>query len=154
SLQVKIFEKMVKIVIRNKQRKDGTYPIVLSVSINRRTKVISTGIYCKKEEWIGDKLTKKHPNYITRNRHLLKLQEKALKILDDYQLNEEDFTLEMFEEKFRGKELSKMTVSEFWLEKIRDLEKAGRIGNAKAYKDTYRSFYKFIKNKKLSFKQL
>lgn len=145
---------MVKIVIRNKKRKDGAYPIVLSVSINRKTKVISTGIYCKKEDWLGDKLSKNHPNYITRNRHLLKLQEKALKILDDYQLNEEDFTMDMFEEKFRGKEISKMTVSEFWLEKISDLEKAGRIGNAKAYKDTYRSFYKFIQNKKLSFKQL
>ena len=99
-------------------------------------------------------LKRSHKNYIQRNRVLLKLQEKALKIIDEFTMNEEDYTLDMFEAKFRGKEISKLNVSEFWLDKITDLEKAGRIGNAKAYKDTYRSFFKFIKNHKIGFRQI
>jgi integrase len=145
---------MVKIVLRQKERKDGSYPVVLSISLNRKTKIISTGYYCKKENWLGDKFSKKHPNYITRNRHLLKLEEKALKIIDDFKINDEDFTLSQFEQKFRGISYNKIDVSEFWNEKIDDLNRAGRTGNARAYKDTYNSFFKFIKNRKMVFKEI
>lgn len=146
----------IKIIRRKTNLQKDIHPIILRVIKDRKIKVITLGLECSENDWdeVNSKFKKSHPNYIQRNRLLLKLQEKALKIIDDYQLNEEDFSLEMFEEKFRGKEISKMTVSEFWIEKIQDLEKAGRIGNAKAYKDTYTSFYKFVKNDKLTFKQL
>jgi site-specific recombinase XerD len=145
---------MVKIILRKTERKDGTFPIVLSISKDRKTKVISSGIYCKKEHWSNGKLSKKHPNFVTRNRHLLKMQERALKIIDEFKLNEIEFTVDMIAEKFKGKQNSNISVSEFWLDKISDLEEAGRIGNAKAYRDTYRSFFKFTNNSKISFRQI
>jgi integrase/recombinase XerD len=75
-----------------------------------------------------------------RNRALLKKKEKALKIIDDFFFEGTDFTLNQFEAKFRGRKSSKVTVSEFWIEKISDLNRAGRTGNARAYKDVYNSF--------------
>ena len=89
-----------------------------------------------------------------RNRALLKKKEEALKIIDDFFLEDIDFTLNQFEAKFRGRKSSKVTVSEFWKEKISDFIKANRAGNAKPYKDTYNSFFKFHKNKNIVFREI
>jgi integrase/recombinase XerD len=82
------------------------------------------------------------------------MKSKALEIINEFILNEDDFTLAQFEMKFRGRDLSKVTVLEFWDEKIEDLIKAGRVGNARAYKDTKTSFFKFQKNTKMMFKEI
>jgi site-specific recombinase XerD len=89
-----------------------------------------------------------------RNRVLLGLKQKALTIIDGFNLEEIDFTLNQFEAKFRGKEQSKITVLEFWLDKINDLNLAGRTGNARAHQDTKNSFFKFHKNQKVLFREI
>jgi len=146
----------INITLRNKPNKNNEYPVILRIVKDRKSKLISLGMSCKKEDWDSKKneFKKSYPNALQRNRVLLKLNEKALKIIDEFSLDEIDFTLTQFEEKFRGKKSSKITVSEFWLEKIADLELAGRIGNAKAYKDCYKSFFKFNKNKTILFREL
>lgn len=146
----------IKIILKPKANINGEHSLIMRAIKDRKIKVITLGMKAQKDEWDGKntKFKKSHKNYIQRNRVLLKLQQKALKIIDEFSMNEEDYTLDMFEAKFRGKEVSKLNVSEFWLDKIYDLEKAGRIGNAKAYKDTYRSFFKFTKNYKIGFRQI
>lgn len=146
----------INIILRDKPNKENKYPVVLRIVKDRKSKTISLGLLCKKEDWNLKKneFKKTHPNASQRNRLLLKLGEKALKIIDDFRVDEVDFTLSQFEEKFRGKKTSKITVSEFWLEKISDLNKAGRTGNARAYKDVYTSFYKFQKHKNLMFREI
>jgi integrase len=59
-----------------------------------------------------------------------------------------------FETKLRGKEQSKITVLEYWEEKVQDLNLAGRTGNAKAYQDTKNSFFRFCKNQKILFREI
>src|SRR5690606_7512457 len=100
------------------------------------------------------KFKRTHPNGNQRNRILLELEQKALRIIDEFISTDTDFTLEQFEEQFRGTRKVKKTVSEFWKEKIADLIKMGRTGNARAYKDVYTSFFKFHKTKSLKFNQL
>ena len=146
----------IKTLLRNKPNSDNLYPIVLRITKDRKPKLISLGMNCNLKDWdeTNQLFKKSCSNYIQRNRVLLKMKEKALKIIDEFALNGEDFTLTQFEMKFRGKDLSKVTVLEFWEEKIEDLIKAGRVGNARAYRDTKTSFFKFQKNTKVMFKEI
>jgi integrase/recombinase XerD len=146
----------IKILLRNKPNSDNLYPIVLRITKDRKPKLISLGMNCNIKDWDeSNQLFKKCcSNYTQRNRVLLKMKSKALEIINEFILNEDDFTLAQFEMKFRGRDLSKVTVLEFWDEKIEDLIKAGRVGNARAYKDTKTSFFKFQKNTKMMFKEI
>ncbi|PWI29773.1 integrase [Flavobacteriaceae bacterium LYZ1037] len=146
----------INITLRKKPNKAGEYPVILRIVKERNSKMISLGMLSKKVDWDTKKneFKKTYPNASQRNRLLLKLEEKALKIIDEFALDNIDFTLNQFEAKFRGRKSSKVTVSEFWKEKIEDFIKAGRIGNSKPYKDTYNSFFKFQKNKNLVFREI
>jgi integrase/recombinase XerD len=146
----------IKIILREKITKDGNFPVVLRIIKNRKSKLISLGFECLKKDWdeVSSQFKKSHSNYITRNRILLKHKDRALQIIDGFLMENIDFTLNQFEEKFRGVKSSNITVSEFWLEKIQDLNIAGRTGNARAYKDVYNSFFKYSTNKNLVFREI
>lgn len=146
----------IKIVIRDNQNKEGLCPIVLRITKERKVKIISLGMNCHKSNW-DDKTSqfkKSMPNHIQKNLILSNLKQKAWMIIDQFNIDDIDFTLNQFEEKFRGKEQSKITVLEFWAETVNDLKIAGRIGNARAHQDTKNSFFKFCKNQKILFKEI
>lgn len=145
---------MITILIRSKKLANGEHPIVLRITKEKKSKIISLGLSCLKSHWKSGEISKKNPAASVKNRIILKQKQKALKIIDDFNLDEVDFTLNQFEEMFRGKKSSKITVEEFWKEKILDLNEAGRTGNARAYKDVYNSFFKFHKNRNLVFREI
>ncbi|MCW4470350.1 site-specific integrase [Flavobacterium sp. MFBS3-15] len=146
----------IRIKLKEKPTKEGLYPIVLSIIKDRKAKVIALGIKCLKKDWDegSSKLKKSDNNYVQRNRILLQRQEEALKIIDEFELEKLDFTLTQFESRFRGAKDVNISMKQFWEEKINDLNLAGRTGNARAYKDTMTSFYKFAKNEKLMFREV
>jgi len=146
----------IKIVLRNKANSEGLYPLILRVTKERKIKIITLGMESYPKDWDEkeSQFKKSLPNYNQKNRVILNLKQKALKIIDGFNLEEMDFTLNQFEAKFRGKEQSKITVLEFWVDKISDLNLAGRVGNARAHKDTKTSFFKFCKNQKILFREI
>jgi hypothetical protein len=146
----------ISILLRDAQNKNGLYPIVLRIIKNRKVKIITLGMDCQKSNWDekSSQFQKSMPNHIQKNLLLSKLKQKAWMIIDQFNIDEVDFTLNQFEEKFRGKEQSKITVLEFWEDKINDLNLAGRTGNARAHNDTKTSFFKFCKNQKILFKEI
>ena len=146
----------IKILLRNKPNKEGQFPIILKITKNRKPKVITLGMACLLKDWdkSNSQFKKSEKNHIQRNRVLLKFKEKALQIIDGFNLEGIDFTLNQFEAKFRGKKDHNVSVSDFWTEKINDLNKAGRTGNARAFRDVYNSFFKFHKNKNLVFREI
>lgn len=146
----------ISIILRDAQNKNGLYPIVLRIIKNRKIKIITLGIDCDKTDWDSksSQFKKSMPNHIQKNVILSKLKQKAWGIIDQFNIDEVDFTLNQFEEKFRGKESSKITVLEFWEDKIKDLNLAGRTGNARAHHDTKNSFFRFCKNQKILFKEI
>lgn len=146
----------IKIILRDKPTKEGLYPVVLRVIKSRKSKLISLGLECIKKDWDeeNNQFKKTHPNHIQRNRLLLKHKDRALKIIDEFSMDETDFTLEQFEEKFRGIEPNKTTVLEFWDEVISDLIKSGKVGNAKALNETKNSLFSFHKKHNLMFKEI
>jgi integrase len=146
----------IKFLLRNKPTNEGLYPVVLRVTKNRKSKIISLSFKCNQSDWdeVNLQFKKTFPNHTQSNLVLAKLREKALKIVNDFELEENDFTLDMFEEKFRGIELNKTTVLNFFEEIITDLIKSGKVGNAKAIKETKSSFFDFCKKKTIMFKEI
>jgi integrase/recombinase XerD len=108
-----------------------------------------------KNDWDGSQLKKSHPNYQKRNLILTGLRQKALKIIDEYQEENAEFTLLDFEKKFKGDKLNyKVTVYEHFQEIIDRMKLSNRLGNARSYYDTCNSFFKFHTDKDLTFKNL
>lgn len=146
----------ITIMLREAQNKDGLYPVVFRIIKDRKVKIISLGMECSKKDWDSkeSQFKKSCPNYIQRNRVLLNYKQKGLSIIDGFYLDELDFTLNQFEEVFRGKKQSNIVVRDFWNEKIADLNRAGRIGNARAHHDTRNSFFKFCNNQQIHFREI
>lgn len=146
----------VKILLKNKVNSTGEYPIVLRVTKDRKVKRISLGLNCILKDWDPKnlKFKKSHPNYTQRNKLLLQLEQKAYSIIDDFRVDGIDYTLTQFEEAFRGNSKINVTVSEFWLDKVSDLIKSGKVGTSKAYDEVYKSFFKFIGRKSLLFREI
>lgn len=137
----------IKILLRKKQNIKGEFPVALRISKNRKSKLIALKMTSKPEDWneeIG-LFKKSYKNYLLKNRILLQLEQKAIKIIDDYRVDNIDFTLDEFEKKFRGKDQNQITVYDYFQSKISLLEKSGKIGAAGPYKSTRNALFKFAK---------
>lgn len=145
---------MIRVFMRHKKLSNGKYPIVLSITKNKKTKIISLGISCEKKQWTGKKFNRKHPDYTALNHAISEQEQKAEEIVQEFQIQGEDFSLKQFEEKFRGKAKKTVTVRNFWKEETENLNRAGRTGTAAVSKDTFNSFFTFEKDKGLLFRDL
>ncbi|MFK7000738.1 MULTISPECIES: site-specific integrase [Flavobacterium] len=144
----------IKMVLDGRPLSDGSYQVYLRILKNRKPKKISIGLKCNKEHFINESFTKQHPDYRIENELLLKMRSRAMEIIRNFQVNQTDFTLEEFENEFRGiKKEQDAKVFEFFNEIIDEMNRAGRIGNAQAYKDTRDSIFKFS-DKKILFKDI
>lgn len=138
----------MKYVLDSKPLSDGRHSIYLRLIKDRKRKNINVGIRCKQKHFQNEELSKQHSGYKLDNALLLSLKNKALKIIRDFQVENHNFTLEEFEKKFRGKEENqKINVLLFFDEIIEELETSGRIGNAKAYRETKEALKKFSGDK-------
>lgn len=135
----------IKIVIGNKPMSDGNHGIYLRITKNRKKKEISLGIRCKVEHFENGELTKKHKDHKIDNELILKFKKKAFQIIREFQLKDHNFSLEEFEDKFRGieDENQKIDAIQFFNEIINELEFSERLGNARAYKETKEAMIKF-----------
>lgn len=146
----------IKILLRKKSNNEGNFPIVLRLTKDRKVKIITLGLECTSKDWDerNSQLKKSHTNHIQMNTLISKHMLKASKIINKFELDEIDFTLSQFESEFRGLKDKNIAVKDFWDNKISDLVLAGRIGNARAFRDTMKSFFKFYKNHKLLFREI
>lgn len=144
----------IKIVLRKKGLSDGTYPICLRITKDRKTKYFNTIYTSTEKEWDASTgcFNRKNSNYIQNNRLLLKIKARALKVYADLDLEKEYFNLDDFSRRFRVNTNSTNDyVFPFWEEIISELKLAGRMGNARLYNETYKSVKRFTGAKKLRF---
>lgn len=142
----------------HKKNKQGEHPIIIQVIHNRKKRIIYLGHYLPEKEWdsslglsIGKSKIKEREIFLKIlniniekkknevNRAVVELEGKGL----PYTVNQ------IIEAVERPK--SSVSVFNFAADLIYRLEKAGRIGNSKAYKNTLGVFKDFRKNKDLSF---
>ncbi len=145
----------VRTVLRKKQLSDGTYPVCLRVTKDRRSKYFKTIYNSFPKEW--DERTgsfnKNHSNFIQDNRLLLKFRDRALKVIAELEMEKDDFSLREFEHNFRlAFNPVRRNVFDFWDEIVEELKLAGRMGNARFHNDTSKSVLRYLKfDKDLSF---
>jgi integrase len=162
-----LFERMsasVKIVLfESKTLNSGECPVLLRVIKNRKTKYINLGFSCKPAEWDAgnNQFKSRHPNAAKRNIILAKERNRAMEIIDQYHTEGVDFTLDQFENTFRGIAPEPTTPQEvkpnvylLLSDKIDKLTRSKKVGNARLYRDVQKSFFKFNPNKNLSFSDL
>jgi hypothetical protein len=146
-----------KIVIRKKRLSNGQFPIYFRITKDRKSKFFKTLFNVSEKEWDSSsgKFKKSNSNYIQYNRLLLNIEERALKLLTELEIETEGFTLEDFEKRFRiERNPIKRNFFTFWDEIIEEMLAAGRAGNARANKDSYRSVLLFHKSKNLRFRDI
>jgi site-specific recombinase XerD len=144
----------IKLIVDTKPLSNGKHRVYIRIIKNRKKKNISLGVECKKEDFINETFTKSHPNHQLENELLLNFKSRALKILRNFQLIEQDFTLGEFEDAFRRRKITTdILLVEFFNEIVEEMIRAGRISNAKAYQSTRNSIIKF-RGKKIKFKEI
>ena len=144
----------LKIVLRPNANKQGKHLIALRITKDRKNKFIGLNQYIKPNEWKNGKISSKHPEYLALNEFLSQQENKASSIIRTLLDDGVDFSLEQFTQEFYGLTTASLSVSEFWLKRIDELNREGRTGYAKTIKDSYNAFFRFEKNKGLTFKQL
>jgi len=147
----------VKTVLKKTKLADGSYPISIRVSKDRKSKFFHTIFRAFPNEWnqTTGSFTTKNSNSIQNNRLLLKFKDRALKILSDLEMETDDFTLRDFENRFRiVSNPVQQNVFHFWHEIIGEFIYAGRTGNARINKEVFASLNLFHKSTRLNFKDI
>lgn len=148
---------VIKIVLHKVKRADGTYPVSLRVTKDRKSKYFKTIFSAHPEEWdTGAQLfNKRHKNHLQDNRLLLKFKERAFRIYSELQLENESFRLSEFENAFRvTSNPQTKNFFYFWDELIRELNSAGRTGNARIHSEAYHALKKFNRSTRLDFEDI
>ncbi len=144
----------IKIVLRKKGLSDGTFPICLRITKDRKTKYFNTIYKSSEKEWdaAAGCFNKRNSNYMQNNRLLLKIKARALKVYADLDFEKEYFNLDDFSRRFRvDSNPSNDYVFPFWQEIVAELKLGGRMGNATMYEETMKSIRQFCNFKKIRF---
>jgi integrase/recombinase XerD len=147
----------IKIVLRKKALSDGSYPVCLRVTKNRKTKYFKSIYNATREEWNErtQSFNKRNANYIQNNRLLLKFEDRAYEVYSQLEMENEHFYLNDFEKAFR---VTENPVTDnffyFWHELIGEMVNAGRTGNARSHEDSFKAFKKFIGTTQLTFEEV
>ncbi|HZJ37359.1 MAG TPA: site-specific integrase [Gillisia sp.] len=149
----------IKVVLQKVQRANGTYPVRIRITKNRKSKFFKTIFHALPEEFDekAEQFTKKYPNHIQSNRVLLKFKDRALKVYADLEYKNENFTLLDFERVFVSTAKPKNIVKNFfyfWDEMIEELKSAGRTGDANIHDESLKALKKFNGSTKLEFQQI
>ncbi|TWR30461.1 tyrosine-type recombinase/integrase [Mucilaginibacter pallidiroseus] len=142
-------------------KSNGTYPIVIRVTHNRRTAAFPVGISVKKEHWDEHNCTllKSHPNYKSLHTAINNAYHKVQKSTEEL-LNNQQFTLKALKEKIRVQpvievEATKLlTFNEYANRLINDLYQNNKVGNAIVYQTAVNRLISFANFTELTFEQV
>jgi site-specific recombinase XerD len=146
-----------KIVLRKKKLSTGRYPIYLRITKDRKSIFFRTPYTSTEEEWDlkQGKFNKQSSHFLEKNRLLLKFIDQATNVVTRLQQEKGYYSLLEIEAGLRVQSNPvSNSVFVFWDEIIGEMEKAGRTGNARIYRDTSKSFKKYCKNRVLHFEDV
>ncbi|MFC6861514.1 site-specific integrase [Zunongwangia atlantica] len=147
----------IKTILRKTVLKNGKYPVLLRVTKDRKSKFFRTPFEVHLNEWDSKlgRFSKKYNQQIKSNRLLGKIEDRALSVISELEMNQDFYTLNDFENKFRIESNPEASnIFPFWDELIDEMKMAGRMGNADVYHHTKNSVQKFAKNKPIHFKEV
>lgn len=127
----------------SKQHKDGTFPIVLRVSHERKRIYFKTGYRCEVDQWSQEAgRFKKTKKYKAENEKLLKTEERATRIIRQFEDEDKPFDFKKFKAIYSRKENRALLIPNFDA-LIDTLIKNKQIGTAAQYKQAKSAIMKF-----------
>ncbi|MEI7581980.1 phage integrase SAM-like domain and Arm DNA-binding domain-containing protein [Runella sp.] len=144
----------LKIVLREKRSNDGTYPLAIRVTVERKTTYIYLGYYLKKTDWdeVNQKVKKSHPNSVRLNHLILQKKTEASDSLMLVQGQTKTVTLSAVRENITPKEgPSFFAQAEIFIDNMR---KAGKYNRVKTDQTRINHFKEFLGDRDISFPEI
>jgi len=138
-----------------KTHNDGTHPIVLQLTNNRKTYRLTTGYNAVKKEFNDDKglFKRSVDNYQIKNENLQDIRLLAGRIIDDFRRQRKPFSIDIFKNRFKRNN-SAVGVYEFFDEIKEELRAMGKLKNADMYYEAKRALLKYKPDINLSFGEI
>ena len=144
-----------KVVIRKKKNKDGTFPLVLRVTKDRRTSYIYLGKNVQEKDWdaVHHKVKRSHPTHKRLNNFLLKKNSEAQNIILDYELRQKDFSVQELKRELTS-DKNKDTFFAQAVLYFDNLEQAGNYNRLIAERPAINHFRRFLTDKDIAFSDI
>lgn len=143
----------IKIIIyRSKKLANDEHPVAIRITKIKKRKYIFLGYSCIPKQWNEKegRFKSNYPNYKKLNLVLAKKEAQIREVLIEFDDEGRNFTLDEVEHRFLGK-VKSITVFEYFDQRINELNKAGKFGNANFYRDTKNALSKFWEDEELTF---
>ena len=136
----------IKFLRRKVKDSQGFYPIILRVTKNRKSKIFTLSYKVTEDQWDSnqEKFTNRASNFIRKNKKLIQLEAIVLDILQEFEDQGLDFTLQQLERKLRYSSNS-VTVNSYLENHIQRLEEMGKYGASEPYQNLKSALNKFWK---------
>lgn len=140
----------VKVVLRKKVNKDGTFPLALRITKDRKSSFIHLGYSVKIEDWIADEQRVKasHPNSKRLNNFILKKKSEASDTSLEVETQRTEVSTKVIKQKIKPK-----GGSSFFLQAsiyLKNLEKTGNYNCYIAEKSRVKIFQLFISDRDIT----
>ena len=144
----------VKIVLRKKQNKEGTYPLAVRITKDRKSSYIHVGHHIPESMWDikNRKVKKSHPNSVRLNNLLSKKLAEAEDSLLDLEVHQTDTSSKAVKSKLKAsKATSFFAQADLYLA---DLKKQGKYNRHKSDQSRVNAFKAFLNDGDISFKEI
>jgi integrase/recombinase XerD len=144
----------IKIVLRKKQNKDGTFPLTLRITKDRKSSFIHLGYHILERDWDADKsrVKKSHPNSVRLNNLLAAKLAEASNTSIELETTKQHTTSSSVKEKIKPQNgISFFTQAEAYLS---NLQLSGKYNQYSADKSRIKHFKEFLKNRDVSFQDI
>ena len=128
----------------SRQKQNGTYPVCLRLTHDRKRKYFSLGKDALPKQWNPEtcRFRKNYPNHNAENELLLSCEAKANQIIRNFAIDDKPFSLEAFGEQFLKKEKIKY-LQPFFQKVIDQFFQAGKLGTGTINKSTLNIILEF-----------
>jgi integrase/recombinase XerD len=147
-----------KVLIDERRAKsDGTYPIIIRITFNRKVNTINSGAYIHRDFWDSKNSNVKstHPNAQLLNKkvteYYLKVQKLVLQLEGDGQFDFEGLKEQLKDNYKPAKVAEKVLFKDYAEQLIATLHSLNKVGNATIYQTAVNRFIAYADNPKLRF---
>src|ERR1035437_3727400 len=144
----------VKIVLRSKKNKDGTFPLAIRITKDRRSSFIHLGYSLKTSEWDEEaqRVRKSHPNSTRLNNFIIKKLSEASDKALELETQKSEVSSKAVKQKIKPTGGSTFFAqAELYLE---NLKKSGKYNQYTADKPRVKHFKDFLKNEDIAFSDI
>ncbi|MDQ6478867.1 site-specific integrase [Dyadobacter sp. LHD-138] len=144
----------LKVVLRKKGKQDGTYPLALRVTLDRKSTYIYLGHDIKESDWdvVAQKVKKSHPNSVQMNNFILKKKAEANDKMLNMGAHEKDISVKAIRNQIKPKVgASFFAQAAVYCE---DLKMCGKFNQRSADEPRIQQFKTFLGGSDISFAEI